>query len=116
MGHGTNKQKTQKIGFGQEPKETREERRRRIAQEARARDECHKILPHVLGIIVFLILAFSLYVRCLPRKIYIEDAAAAAQILADMGSDMTFEEVELTEMGFGDEQDPDVINLDGDAF
>jgi len=33
-----------------------------------------------------------------------------------MGSEVTFEEVELIEMGIGDEQDPDIINLDGDAF
>ena len=37
MGHGKNKQK-QSGGFGKEPKETREQRRRRIAEEAKARE------------------------------------------------------------------------------
>jgi hypothetical protein len=38
MGHGKNKQKTQKVGLGQQPKETREERRKRIEEEAKARE------------------------------------------------------------------------------
>ena len=38
MGHGKNKQKNQKVGLGQQPKETREERRRRIEEEAKARE------------------------------------------------------------------------------
>lgn len=41
MGHGKNKQKNQKVGLGQQPKETREERRRRIEEEAKAREVCH---------------------------------------------------------------------------
>lgn len=40
MGHGKNKQKSQKVGLGQQPKETREERRRRIEEEAKAREVC----------------------------------------------------------------------------
>jgi hypothetical protein len=40
MGHGKNKQKNQKVGLGQQPKETREERRRRIEEEAKAREVC----------------------------------------------------------------------------
>ena len=38
MGHGKNKQKTQKVGLGQQPKETREQRRMRIEEEAKARE------------------------------------------------------------------------------
>ena len=38
MGHGKNKQKNQKVGLGQQPKETREERRLRIEEEAKARE------------------------------------------------------------------------------
>lgn len=40
MGHGKNKQKTQKVGLGQQPKETREQRRLRIEEEAKAREVC----------------------------------------------------------------------------
>ena len=40
MGHGKNKQKNQKVGLGQQPKETREERRQRIEEEAKAREVC----------------------------------------------------------------------------
>ena len=45
MGHGKNKQKNQKVGLGQQPKETREERRRRIEEEAKAREVC---LPRLI--------------------------------------------------------------------
>jgi hypothetical protein len=38
MGHGKNKQKNQKAGLGQKPKETKEERRLRIEEEAKARE------------------------------------------------------------------------------
>ena len=38
MGHGKNKHKNQKVGLGQQPKETREERRLRIEEEAKARE------------------------------------------------------------------------------
>ncbi len=37
MGHGKNK-KTQKVGVGQERKETKEERRLRLEEEAKARE------------------------------------------------------------------------------
>ena len=45
MGHGKNEQKNQKVGLGQQPKETREERRRRIEEEAKAREVC---LPRLI--------------------------------------------------------------------
>jgi len=41
MGHGKNK-KTQKVGLGQERKETKEERRLRLEEEAKAREVSHK--------------------------------------------------------------------------
>lgn len=41
MGHGKNK-KTQKVGLGQERKETKEERRLRLEEEAKAREVCRR--------------------------------------------------------------------------
>lgn len=60
MGHGKNKQKNQKVGLGQQPKETREERRRRTEEEAKAREVC---LPRLIvkkdaNNIVFLVSIF----------------------------------------------------------
>ena len=50
MGHGKNKQKTQKVGLGQQPKETREQRRMRIEEEAKAREvRVVKRLTYYLG-------------------------------------------------------------------
>lgn len=163
MAHGKNKQKNQKVGLGQEPKETREQRRRRIAEEAKAREvghifywsqlivmsnfikfswcrpwncicsssffaswlalnnidtsnfqDCMKILPYVGGTIFFLIVAFGLYVHTLPPKISFVDEQTAA--VPDRASGVTFEEAMLAEMGNGEEQDPDVVNLDGDSL
>jgi hypothetical protein len=39
MGHGKNKQ--QKVGMGQEPKETKEQKRQRLADEAKAKEVSH---------------------------------------------------------------------------
>lgn len=49
MGHGKNKQKTQKVGLGQQPKETREQRRMRIEEEAKAREVRVKRLTVLAG-------------------------------------------------------------------
>ena len=44
------KQKTQKVGLGQQPKETREQRRMRIEEEAKAREvRVVKRLTYYLG-------------------------------------------------------------------
>jgi len=115
MGHGKNKQKNQKVGFRQEPKETREQRRRRIAEEARAKEDCLKILPYVFGIIFFFMLAFGLYVHSLPVK-KLDSTKEKTAPTADKASGLTFEEAMLAEMGSGDEQDPDTINLDGESL
>lgn len=77
--------------------------------------DCCKILPYVLGGVVFFILAFGIYVQSLPPKIseaMIDQTAAAS----DKSSGVTFEEAMLAEMGSGDDQDPDIVNLDGDSL
>jgi hypothetical protein len=38
MGHGKNRQKNQKVGLGQAPKETKEQRRKRLEDEAKAKE------------------------------------------------------------------------------
>ncbi|KAL9182843.1 hypothetical protein ACHAXT_004122 [Thalassiosira profunda] len=131
MGHGKNKQK-QSGGFGKEPKETREQRRRRIAEEAKARESCMKMLPYVGGIILVLVLAFGIWVRTLPPKAAIAfdpaDPAMGGKIGQKTGG-LTFEEaVSAAEAkmgegggggggGGGEEPNPeDVVNLDGDGL
>ncbi|KAL7552140.1 hypothetical protein ACHAWF_015350 [Thalassiosira exigua] len=103
MGHGKNKsQKSQKVGLGQEPKETREQRRRRIAEEAKAKEDCLEILPYALWAVLFSMVLFGLYVRSLPPKIVLSEANFDPNVMGE-----TFEEVPLAEEG-------EVVNLDGD--
>lgn len=110
MGHGKNsKQKNQKVGLGQEPKETREQRRRRIAEEAKAREACMKMLPYVAGAILFLILVFGLYVHSLPLKI--------PETMIDPSSQAGgYEQASFLEDIVSEEPNPDVLNLDGDSL
>ena len=58
-------QKTHKIGPGQHRKETKDERRARLIEEAKAKEDCLKILPIALGIIILFIIIFVMSVRSL---------------------------------------------------
>ncbi|KAL7499408.1 hypothetical protein ACHAWT_009516 [Skeletonema menzelii] len=127
MGHGKNKQKNQKVGLGQQPKETREERRRRIEEEAKAREFCMKLLPYALGGLLFLVLAFALYVHSLPPAISIERLEQSIKNIKIDGENkgMTFEEAmqaeideamrsEIKDTGVVEPEEV-VVNLDGDG-
>mmetsp|Transcript_34790 Transcript_34790/g.52122 ORF Transcript_34790/g.52122 Transcript_34790/m.52122 type:complete len:122 (+) Transcript_34790:144-509(+) len=121
MGHGKNKQKNQKVGLGQQPKETREERRRRIEEEAKAREFCMKLLPYALGSVVFMVIVFALYVHSLPPTISIESFEQTINSVNTDGGNrgVTFEEaMQQAEMMTGGVVEPeeDVVNLDGDSL
>lgn len=51
---------------GKEKKESRAERRARVAAEAKAREQCFKILPAVVGVILILVVGFAVWVRSVP--------------------------------------------------
>ncbi|KAL7487603.1 hypothetical protein ACHAW6_013186 [Cyclotella cf. meneghiniana] len=133
MGHGKNKQ--QKFGLGQEPKETKEQKRQRLADEAKAKEACMKSLPYVLGGLVFIILAFSLWVSSLPPKVPAVNVDQSSFTIPKDERGMSFEEAlaaqtdqmkreEMAklfdkvkkEMGGDNDQSDNVINLDGDSL
>ncbi|KAL3787906.1 hypothetical protein HJC23_000148 [Cyclotella cryptica] len=133
MGHGKNKQ--QKVGMGQEPKETKEQKRQRLADEAKAREACMKIFPYVLGGLVFTMLAFSLWVSSLPPKIPAAKVDQSSFTIPKDEKGMSFEEAlaaqtdqikkeELAkllqkvkeEIVEENDQAESVINLDGDSL
>lgn len=62
-----NKSQTKKVD-GKYRHETREERRARIQQQEEAREQCMKIIPYAVGLIVICMLAFAFFVRSVPPK------------------------------------------------
>mmetsp|Transcript_22504 Transcript_22504/g.31386 ORF Transcript_22504/g.31386 Transcript_22504/m.31386 type:complete len:120 (+) Transcript_22504:115-474(+) len=65
MGKGS-QQKNKKNQKGYESKE---QRRARQEAQKEAQEACLKVLPTVGGIILFLLVAFALYVRSVPPKV-----------------------------------------------
>mmetsp|Transcript_25245 Transcript_25245/g.38868 ORF Transcript_25245/g.38868 Transcript_25245/m.38868 type:complete len:117 (-) Transcript_25245:151-501(-) len=65
MGKGS-QQKNKK---NQKDYESKEQRRARQQAQKEAQEACLKILPTVGGIIVFLLIAFAMYVRSVPPKV-----------------------------------------------
>lgn len=93
------------------------------------RQDCQKILPYVLGGVLFLVVAFGIYVRSLPKRPSIKPPPATSAGSASRG--MTFEEAMSADMGSraaaaaagggsgGGDAPPEpeaVINLDGDGL
>ena len=76
-----------------------------------------QILPYVIGAVAFFILGFGIYVHTLPPVVRINATTDPMVAMRQMDSGNTFEEATMTEMGnVGEQQDPDIINLDGDGL
>ena len=79
-----------------------------------------KLLPYALGGLVFLVLAFALYVHSLPPAITIERLEESINSFNIDGANrgVTFEEAMQAEMmnDGGSEPEEDVVNLDGDSL
>eukprot|EP00980_Cylindrotheca_fusiformis_P014956 scaffold4095_cov117-Cylindrotheca_fusiformis.AAC.13 len=50
-------------------KETKEERRERLRLQAESREKCLKILPYAVGVIVFFLVLFAMWIRSVPPKV-----------------------------------------------
>ena len=81
---------------------------------------CQRILPYALGVVVFMILVFSLYVHSLPPKISKDKKQTINANTNNAGNrGVTFEEAMYNAEvmnGAGSESDEDVVNLDGDSL
>eukprot|EP01082_Thalassiosira_pseudonana_P002703 g2845.t1 g2845 contig12:910327-910979(+) len=97
MGHGKNRQKNQKVGLGQAPKETKEQRRKRLEDEAKAKEDCLKLLPYALGFVGFIILVFAIWVHSIPPKMVSEITLDPSSINAEPIS-QSFEDRMAAEM------------------
>lgn len=67
MGRSKNsKQPPIAFGKGSGRKETKEERRKRLAASLEAKEQCLRLLVPILGVLVLLIILFVLYIRSIP--------------------------------------------------
>ena len=117
--------KTQKIGPGQHRKETKDERRARLIEEAKAKEDCLKILPYAIGCIIMFIIIFGMSVRSLSKvKLQIKNQSAAQKEYRDnlnhkeeliKERDMLQDKVDMLEERIkNNNEDEDIFDLDGD--
>ena len=118
-------QKTQKVGPGQHRKETKDERRARLIEEANAKEDCLKILPYAIGCIIMFIIIFGMSVRSLSKvKLQIKNQSAAQKEYRDnlnhkeeliKERDMLQDKVDMLEERIkNNNEDDDIFDLDGD--
>mmetsp|Transcript_44006 Transcript_44006/g.65270 ORF Transcript_44006/g.65270 Transcript_44006/m.65270 type:complete len:116 (-) Transcript_44006:321-668(-) len=48
--------------------ETKQEKAARLQATQEAREQCHKLLPYILGCVLLMVVAFGAYVRSIPPK------------------------------------------------
>ena len=122
-------QKTHKVGPGQHRKETKDERRARLIEEAKAKEDCLKILPIAIGIITMFIIIFAMSVRSLSAvKLQIKNESAAQKQkhhrdninrMDKLKKEQTMlqDEVKILEdklEKIKNDEDEDIFDLDGD--
>ena len=122
-------QKTQKVGPGQHRKETKDERRARLIEEAKAKEDCLKILPIAIGIITMFIIIFAMSVRSLSAvKLQMKNESAAQKQKKHRDNlnrmdelkkeqEMLHDEVKILEdklEKIKNDEDEDIFDLDGD--